>query len=133
MLVVDDEEPLVRLATETLERLGYAPTGFTSSSAALAAFRANPEGFDAVLTDERMPGLSGSALIREMRGIRGSIPVVLMSGYLGASGNSPHENALLDALGVVPRVAVGVGADLVVKKPLSARDLAASMARALGH
>jgi DNA-binding NtrC family response regulator len=112
VLVVDDEEPLVRLASETLERLGYAAVGFTSSIAALAAFRADPQRFDAVLTDERMPGLSGSALIREMRGIRDAIPVVLMSGYLGMDS---------------------VQADVVVKKPLSARDLAASMARALGQ
>src|SRR5205807_1635561 len=46
-------------------------------------FRADPQRFDAVLTDERMPGRSGSALIREVRGIRQAIPVVLMSGYLG--------------------------------------------------
>jgi len=110
VLVVDDEEPLVRLASETLERLGYAPVSFTSSTAALAAFRANPQRFDAVLTDERMPGLSGSALIREVRGIRDAIPVVLMSGYLGMDN---------------------VDANVVVKKPLSARDLATSMARAL--
>jgi DNA-binding NtrC family response regulator len=110
VLVVDDEEPLVRLATETLRQLGYAPVGFTSSAAALAAFRADPQRFDAVLTDERMPGLSGTALIREMRVMRGAIPVVLMSGYLGIDN---------------------VDADVVVKKPLSARELAASMARAL--
>ncbi len=61
VLVVDDEEPLVRLATRTLEELGYVPVGFTSSSAALAAFRADPERFDAVVTDERMPGISGRA------------------------------------------------------------------------
>ena len=110
VIVVDDEEPLVRLATETLEHLGYSPTGFTSSAAALAAFRANPGRFDAVLTDERMPGMSGSALMREVRGIRDDIPVVLMSGYVGVGS---------------------VEADLVVKKPLSARDLATCIARAL--
>jgi CheY-like chemotaxis protein len=109
VLVVDDEEPLVRLATETLQGLGYMPTGFTSSTAALAAFRADPARFDAVLTDERMPGLSGSALIREMRGIRGAIPIVLMSGYLRMGR---------------------VDADVVVRKPLSALDLASSMAKA---
>ena len=110
VLVVDDEEPLARLATETLEDLGYTPVAFTSSNAALAAFRADPQRFDAVLTDERMPGLSGSALIREVRGIRGTLPVVLMSGYIGMTS---------------------VDADVVVRKPLSASDLAESLARAL--
>jgi len=116
VLVVDDEEPLVRIATRTLEELGYAPVGFTSSRAALAAFRADPQRFDAVVTDERMPGISGSALIREVRGIRDKIPVVLMSGYVG------------DA---VARQAREAGAEEVLRKPLSARDLATSLARVL--
>src|SRR5262249_28465843 len=110
VLVVEDEEALLHLATETLEELGYIPAGFTSSTAALAAFRADPQGFDAVLTDERMPGMSGSALIREVRSIRVAIPVVLMSGYLSMQSDD---------------------ADVVVKKPLLMRELAASMARAL--
>jgi CheY-like chemotaxis protein len=131
VLVVDDEEPLVRLATRTLEELGYAPVGFTSSAAALAAFRADPQRFDAVITDERMPGMSGSALIREVRGIRESIPVVLMSGYLGAVASDARESYLLDALGVIPRVALAVGANEVLKKPLSVRELASSLARVL--
>jgi CheY-like chemotaxis protein len=44
-------------------------------SAALEAFRAEPQRFDAVITDERMPGMSGSALIREIRGIRSAAPM----------------------------------------------------------
>src|SRR5882672_1824657 len=116
VLVVDDEEPLVRLATRTLVELGYEPVGFTSSVAALAAFRADPDRFDAVVTDERMPGISGSALIREVRGIRRAIPILLMSGYLGK--------------GVVSR-AFNAGADEVLKKPLSPRELATNLARVL--
>ncbi|HEX5767313.1 MAG TPA: PAS domain-containing protein, partial [Burkholderiales bacterium] len=116
VLVVDDEEPLVRLATRTLEELGYAPVGFTSSAAALAAFRADPQRFDALITDERMPGMSGSALVREVRGIRDGIPIVLMSGFIG---------------GRVATLAREAGAEEVLKKPLSARDLAASLARVL--
>jgi PAS domain S-box-containing protein len=116
VLIVDDEEPLAELAVRTLEDLGYVPTGFTSSTAALAAFRADPEGFDAVITDERMPGMTGSALIRELRGIRGEIPILLMSGYVG---------------GVTASRAREAGASEVMKKPLSAQDLATSLARVL--
>jgi signal transduction histidine kinase/DNA-binding response OmpR family regulator len=116
VLFVDDEEPLVKLATETLEELGYAPVGFTSSAAALEAFRADPRGFAAVITDERMPGMSGSALIRAVRGIRRSVPIVLVSGNVG---------------GMVTTRAYNAGADEVLKKPLSARELATSLARVL--
>ena len=116
VLVVDDEEPLVRIATETLEELGYRPVGFTSSSAALEAFRADPLGFDAVITDERMPGMSGSTLIREVRGIRAGIPTMLMSGFIGGAVSSRAREA---------------GADEVLKKPLSGRELATNLARVL--
>jgi PAS domain S-box-containing protein len=132
VLVVDDEEPLVELATRTLEDLGYAPVGFTSSSAALAAFRADPQRFDALITDERMPGMSGSALIREVRGIRGSMPVVLVSGYLGATLRTAHDSGPIDMPGVAPKGSTSIRADEVLQKPLSARDLAASLARVLG-
>ena len=116
VLIVDDEEPLVQFATRALVDLGYAPIGFTSSAAALEAFRADPERFDALITDERMPEMSGSALIREVRSTRSSLPVVLMSGYLGATaGEAP----------------LATGADAVLQKPLSARDLATSLARVL--
>jgi PAS domain S-box-containing protein len=110
VLIVDDEEPLVQIATRMLEELGYTPTGFTSSSAALAAFRADPRRFDVLITDERMPEMSGSALIREVRGMGGSLPVLLMSGYVGSAD---------------------VEADEVLQKPLSRRDFAASLARVL--
>ena len=116
VLVVDDEEPLVSLATRTLDELGYESVGFTSSAAALAAFRADPGRFDAVVTDERMPGMSGSALIREVRGIRRAIPILLVSGYVGKD---------------VVRRAYNAGADEVLKKPLSPRELATSLARVL--
>ena len=116
VLVVDDEEPLVHVATRTLAALGYAPVGFTSSSAALEAFRAAPAEFDAVITDERMPGLSGSALIAKVRGIRRDIPILLVSGYVGGK--------ILDR-------AFNAGADEVLKKPLSVRELAISLARVL--
>jgi CheY-like chemotaxis protein len=116
VLIVDDEESLVALATRTLEGLGYVAVGFTSSSAALEAFRAHPEEFDALITDERMPGMSGSTLIREVRGIRRAIPILLASGYVGR--------------GVAGR-AYKSGADEVLKKPLLERDLAASLARVL--
>src|SRR5262249_43151771 len=94
VLIVDDEEPLEHLTTRTLAKLGYVPTGFTSSTAALAAFRADPERFDALITDEHMPEMSGSALIREVRGMRSSMPVVLISGYLGATAGVAPAAAL---------------------------------------
>jgi signal transduction histidine kinase len=115
VLVVDDEEPLVRLATETLESLGYVPVGFTSSVNALQEFCANPGSFDAILTDERMPGVTGSDIIREVRRIHPSVPILLMSGFVGGTAARARD----------------LGANDVLKKPLLARDLATSLAQVL--
>ena len=116
IMVVDDEEPLVRLAIENLSDLGYRARGFTSSEAALEAFRADPGSFDAVISDERMPGIAGTALILEIRRLRRTIPILLVSGYVGGAVSGRAHNA---------------GADEVLRKPLAARDLAAALARLL--
>ena len=116
VLVVDDEEPLLRLAVETLELLGYSPVGFNSSVNALREFSANSAQFDAVLTDERMPTVTGSAILREVRRIDPTIPVLLMSGFVSSAAALKARE---------------LGACDVLKKPLLAHELAASMARAL--
>jgi len=116
ILVVDDEESLVRLTTENLTDLGYVPVGFTSSRAALEAFNAHPERYDAVITDERMAGMTGTTLIREIRNIDAKIPTLLVSGFVG---------------GDLAARAKAAGADDVLKKPMSMRALANTLARVL--
>ena len=113
VLVVDDESALVNLMTEVLTGLGYVPVGFTSGDEALAAFRAHPKRFDAVITDERMPGLSGAALIERIRAIRKTIPILLLSGHF-------HGDEA--GAGDVAR------ADEILKKPASTLELATSLA-----
>ena len=82
ILLIDDEETLVRLGEEMMAELGYEPVGFASSAAALESLRDTPQRFDAVLSDEAMPEMTGSELAREIRRIRPDIPIVLMSGYV---------------------------------------------------
>lgn len=116
VMIVDDEKPLVALGEEILAELGYEPIGFSSSAAALEAFREAPQRFDVVLTDQTMPELIGTALAREMQLLRPDIPIVLMSGYSGAQ---LHERAR--ALGIRE----------VLHKPLQSRDLAECLGRIL--
>jgi CheY-like chemotaxis protein len=82
VLVVDDEPELVLLAEESLAQLGYEPVGYSSSERAFAAFAANPGRFQAVITDEVMPGISGTELCSRIRE-KHSIPILLVSGYGG--------------------------------------------------
>jgi PAS domain S-box-containing protein len=120
VMIIDDERALVALAEETLAQLGYEPVGFDSSVAALQAFRAEPERFDLVLTDETMPDLTGTELAREIRLLRPEISIILMSGYGGAQlSERAHAAGVID----------------VLRKPLVRRAIAEPLARALhaGH
>jgi CheY-like chemotaxis protein len=114
ILLVDDEVPLVHLGEEMLAALGYEAAGYTSSVEALAAFAAEPQRFDAVLSDETMPLLSGSQMALQMRRIRADIPIVLMSGYVGPNIASLARQANVNEL---------------LPKPLVSRDIAKALAR----
>ncbi|MEC4890266.1 MAG: PAS domain S-box protein [Nitrospira sp.] len=93
VLYLDDEEMLVELVRALFEPLGYRITGCTKPAEALALVRADPDGFDAVVTDYNMPERSGLDVARELAQIRRTLPVVLVSGYL-----TPEDQAAaLDA------------------------------------
>jgi PAS domain S-box-containing protein len=116
VMIVDDEKPLVALAEEILAELGYEPVGFSSSPAALEAFREAPRRFDIVLTDETMPELVGTDLARQIRLLRSDLPIVLMSGYSGPQ--------LLER-------ARAIGIREVLRKPLQSKDIAECFGRVL--
>lgn len=81
VLLVDDEEVVVRTTRRMLEFLGYEVLEKTSSLDALKAFRADPQGFDFVFTDQTMPDLTGAALATEILKIRPDLPVILCTGF----------------------------------------------------
>jgi CheY-like chemotaxis protein len=95
VLYVDDEEPLVYLITRVLTRLGYEVVGFSDAYAALQAFRAAPDRFDAIVTDLSMPSMSGSELAAEILQLTPDKPIVLTSGYV-----RPEERDAALAAGV---------------------------------
>jgi CheY-like chemotaxis protein len=82
ILYVDDDEALVFMMTRMLRRLGYEVTGFQHSREALEAFKANPHGFDLLITDMSMPHMDGPALVRDIQGIRPNLPIVMVTGYI---------------------------------------------------
>jgi CheY-like chemotaxis protein/anti-sigma regulatory factor (Ser/Thr protein kinase) len=117
ILLVDDEEPLVHWGGELLAGMGYAPVAFVRSADALASFGMQPDRYDLVLSDESMPGMTGSEMCSRIRALRADIPIIIMSGFV--------TPALVDA-------ARELGAAEVLNKPLSADSLARAVAQALG-
>jgi CheY-like chemotaxis protein len=114
VMVVDDEPALVALAEETLAALGYEPVGFRDPALALAALRAEPDRFDAIVTDQIMPGMTGTELARAVRALRADLPILVASGFGGARLDEQAGDAGVCAL---------------LQKPLRQGELAEQLAR----
>jgi len=82
ILFLDDDDTLVFLVRRLLERRGYRVTAFTDQAQAIDAVRANPMGFDLLLTDYNMLGMSGLEVAKAVLAINPSLPVALSSGYI---------------------------------------------------
>ncbi len=79
ILVVDDEAAQRDILGGLLRKQGYAVREAPSGAAALAVLRAEP--VDLILTDVKMPGMSGLELLREARALNPELPVVLLTAY----------------------------------------------------
>ncbi len=90
ILLVDDEEAILTMEKEMLERLGYQVTHYSSSIDALEAFHDSPDKFDLVITDMAMPNLPGDKLAGELIRIRHDIPILMCTGF---SENMTEEKA----------------------------------------
>lgn len=81
VLFIDDEELLVEMGKNILERLGYHVIAHQSSLDALSTFQKSPGDFDVVITDQTMPDMTGVEVATRMLRIRPDIPIILCSGY----------------------------------------------------
>jgi PAS domain S-box-containing protein len=81
ILLVDDDPIVSKAIRRMLESLGYDVTACGGSIEALERFRAAPDDFDAVLTDQTLPRMSGDRLTRELIAIRPKVPVIICTGY----------------------------------------------------
>jgi signal transduction histidine kinase/ActR/RegA family two-component response regulator len=81
ILLVDDEETIVAMARQMLEKFGYEVTAFSSSMEALDAFKREPGRFDLLITDMTMPQLTGDQLAKQLLDIAPALPIILCTGY----------------------------------------------------
>ncbi|MGD9045172.1 MAG: response regulator [Desulfobacterales bacterium] len=116
ILLVDDEQPLVEIGKQMLERLGYTVAARTSSIEALELFKAQPNQFDLVITDLVMPNMTGEKLAEKLMDIRVDIPVIFCTGY-SEKFTRQHASAM--------------GVRSFLMKPLLMQDLANSVRQAL--
>lgn len=117
ILPVDDEEFIVKMAKEMLERLGYEVVPCTGGMEAAALFRKAPEEFDLLISDLTMPGMSGMEVAKELKNLRPDMPVILCTGF----SETITEQAETEA---------GIGALLM--KPIRRSTIAGAIRKVLG-
>jgi signal transduction histidine kinase/CheY-like chemotaxis protein len=113
VLAVDDEAQVLAALEEMLANLGYEPAGFSSSREALEALRADPRRFEAVISDEVMPEMTGTQMAVEIRRLNPAIPIVIATGYGGAG----FETRALSA-----------GINRVLRKPYKMAEIGETLA-----
>ena len=124
ILMVDDEETVIRIGQQMLEWLGYQVNTQTVSIDALEVFKANPDSFDLVITDMTMPNMNGVQFAGKIKKIRSDIPVILCTGF-----NHQVDDEKSKALGVqgfvtkpfiMREIAMTIRTVLNVEKPADA-------------
>lgn len=114
VLVVDDDEDILRLLTMRLRARGFRVTAVGSAEQALAQIAVDPP--RVVVSDVRLPGQDGLALFEEIRRTRPTLPVILLT----AHGNIP------DAVDATSRGVFGY-----LTKPFDSQILLEKIDRAL--
>jgi PAS domain S-box-containing protein len=98
ILVAEDEQVVRRLASDSLQRLGYRVLAAEDGRQALAMFMEHQGEVDLVLTDVVMPHLGGVQLANRIAEIRPELPIVFVSGYteesIGARLSQGHASFL---------------------------------------
>lgn len=108
ILVVDDEEAIIEYLEIILTTYGAEVTTFTDSQKALAFFKENTEKFDLVISDQTMPELLGTDMLREMLSLNENLACLLCTGY----SESVKENT-----------ALAMGVKAFIMKPVNSSEL----------
>jgi DNA-binding NtrC family response regulator len=118
IMIVDDEPDLLKLTKKFLESEGFEVHAFTSPEAAIQHVRQGCATCTIVVSDIRMPGMSGFDLVRQLKEMLPETKVVLMSSFV------IHKEEFKK---VMPTLAV----DEFLMKPFSRADLLEAIKNAL--
>jgi excisionase family DNA binding protein len=115
VLVVDDEASIRDLLAKTLALAEYDVD--TAADAATALSRVRTSEYDLLIADLRMPGMDGLTLVRQVKGIRAELPVIIITGF-------SSETSAIEA--------VNLGVAGYLRKPFRVPEVLAAAAKALG-
>ncbi len=116
VLVVDDEATIRDLLSKTLALAEYDVDMASDGRTALDRLRIVP--YDLLITDLKMPGVDGLAVIREARRLKADLPVIIITGF-------SNEASAIEA--------VNLGVSGYLTKPFRVPRVLAAASKALGE
>ena len=117
VLVVDDESSIRELLSKTLALAAYHVDTTSDAEAALDMLRKASTPYDLLIADLKMPGMDGLSLIRRIRDMGSSVPIIIITGF-------STKGSAIDA--------VNLGVSGYLTKPFRVPDVLAAAARAMG-
>jgi PAS domain S-box-containing protein len=106
-ILLAEDEPLVRAATsQMLSNAGYSVVEAVHGAEGLQLFQRNPGAIDLAVLDVVMPEMGGVELLEALRGLKPSLPVVLLTGYAE-----------------IPPAGMGAAPVAMLQKPVRAKEL----------
>lgn len=81
ILLVEDDDAVREVTRAMLESQGYAVIDAGTASGARELFERDPGAIDVVVTDVKMPGMSGQTLAEHLTATKPTLPVVFISGH----------------------------------------------------
>ena len=119
LLIVDDDSDIVQVLKMGLLQNGFSVEAFTNPQEALQSFKSDAESYCLVLSDIRMPGISGIQLSKKIKEVNPNVKVVLMTSF------EIRDNEFSK---VFPSTQV----DGFVQKPIGIKDLTDKILRLIG-
>jgi CheY-like chemotaxis protein len=93
ILYLDDDESQLFMLKRMLERWGYSVITYSEQREAIEAVKAVEMHIDLVITDCKMPGMSGLDVARALREVRPDVPVLMVSGYINEALRAQARSA----------------------------------------
>ena len=106
IILIDDEIAIIESLKFALEPAGHKCELFTNPVNAIKAFRTGD--YDAIVTDFKMPEMTGIDILKEVRKLSSHAPVIILTGY------ADIDNAI---------EALNFGASAFFRKPFAIKDL----------
>jgi len=98
ILIVDDNEDVLKVLSKGLEHLGYEVITETNSVNALISFKAEYNNINLIITDYMMPNLNGIEFSKAIKELKENIGIILITGYMDEDKKVIKKSSLIDEI-----------------------------------